>query len=467
MNSRSHYDLVVIGAGSGGYAAARTARDLGASVGIVDRGPLGGLCILRGCMPSKALLASSDRVQAIRSAVALGITTGEPRIDMPYIAARKRALVGEFAADRIDGIERFPLHRGQARFLNDRELAVGDEILEADAFVIATGSNIAPPALPGLVETGFLDSDAVLEIERIPESAIVLGGGYVGCELGQFLSRMGSHTQIVIRGEHLLSGADTDIGEALTETFRNEGIAVHVRSRMQSLRKERGRKVLRLERDGIGLDIDAEEIFYCLGRVPNIAGLDLERAGVAAHSVTGIEIDASMRTTNPRIFAVGDVTGEFLLVHIAIYQGEIAARNALSGGEERADYRLQRSHTIFTEPQIAVAGASEKELRRAGTPYVSGTYAFAEHGKAMCLGKTDGFVKMLADPNDGRILGAACIGPEASELIHEVIVAMHFNATAEQFAKIPHLHPTLAEIWTYPAEECAEKVGASAVGAGQ
>ena len=195
--------------------------------------------------------------------------------------------------------------------------------------------------------------------------------------------------------------------------------------------------------------------------------LNVNFPDVVAHSVTGIEIDESMRTTNPRIFAVGDVTGEFLLVHVAIYQGEIAARNALSGGEERADYRLQRSHTIFTEPQIAVAGASEKELQRAGTPYVSGTYAFAEHGKAMCLGKTDGFVKMLADPNDGRILGAACIGPEASELIHEVIVAMHFNATAEQFAKIPHLHPTLAEIWTYPAEECAEKVGASAVGAGQ
>ncbi|MDH2909677.1 MAG: FAD-dependent oxidoreductase [Candidatus Eremiobacteraeota bacterium] len=465
MSGRSHYDLVVIGAGSGGYAAARTARDLGASVGIVDRGPLGGLCILRGCMPSKALLASSDRVQAIRTAVALGITTGEPRVDMPYIAARKRALVGEFAADRIDGIERFPLHRGQAHFLSERELAVGDEILEADSFVIATGSNVAPHPLPGLVETGFLDSDALLDLERIPESAIVLGGGYVGCELGQFLSRMGAHTQIVIRGEHLLSGADTDIGETLTEAFRNEGIAVHVRSRMQSVRKERGRKIVRLERDGIGLDVDAEEIFYCLGRVPNIAGLGLDRAGVSAHSVTGIEIDASMRTTNPRIFAVGDVTGEFLLVHIAIYQGEIAARNALSGGDERADYRLQRSHTIFTEPQIAVAGASEKELQRAGRPYVSGSYAFAEHGKAMCLGKTDGFVKMLADPSDGRILGAACIGPEASELIHEIIVAMHFNATAEQFAKIPHLHPTLAEIWTYPAEECAEKVGASAVGA--
>ncbi|HUY11875.1 MAG TPA: dihydrolipoyl dehydrogenase [Candidatus Dormibacteraeota bacterium] len=464
MSERSQYDIVVVGAGSGGYAAARTARELGAKVGIVDRGPLGGLCILRGCMPSKALLASSDRVQSMRTAVALGLTGGEPRIDMPFIAARKRALVGEFAADRIDGIERFPLHRGNARFLSPTQLQVGNDLLEAERFIIATGSSIAPPAIPGLAESGYLDSDAVLELERIPESAIVLGGGYVGCELGQFLARMGTHTQIAIRSEHLLSGADTDIGEALTEAFRNEGIAVHTRSRMLSVRKERGVRILRLERDGIGLDIDAEEIFYCLGRVPNIEGLDLERAGVEAHNVRGIAVDGTMRTTNPNIYAIGDVTGSYLLVHVAIYEGELAARNAVTAGAERADYRLQRSHTIFTEPQIAVAGATEKELLADGVAFVSGRYAFAEHGKAMCLGKTDGFVKMLASREDGRILGASCIGPEASELIHEVIVAMHFGATAEQFAKIPHLHPTLAEIWTYPAEECAEKLGAMAVG---
>jgi pyruvate/2-oxoglutarate dehydrogenase complex dihydrolipoamide dehydrogenase (E3) component len=166
-----------------------------------------------------------------------------------------------------------------------------------------------------------------------------------------------------------------------------------------------------------------------------------------------------MRTSNPNIFAVGDVTGEYMLVHVAIYQGEVAARNACLNVGEDADYRIVSAHTVFTDPQYAAVGANEKELRRKGVPYVSGRYDFAEHGKAQCLGKTKGFVKMTAAAESGEILGAAVLGAQASELIHEVIVAMRFNATVDEFMRIPHLHPTLAEIWTYPAEECAAKLG--------
>ena len=166
-----------------------------------------------------------------------------------------------------------------------------------------------------------------------------------------------------------------------------------------------------------------------------------------------------MRTSNPNVFAVGDVTGEYMLVHVAIYQGEVAARNACLDGVERADYRLVGAHTIFTDPQIAAVGMSEKDLQRDGIAYVSGRYDFAEHGKAQCLAKTKGFVKMMADGQSGRILGAAIVGPQASELIHEIIVAMNFEATVDQFMRIPHLHPTLAEIWTYPAEICAAQLG--------
>lgn len=460
MQSPRHHDMIVVGAGSGGYAAARTSRDVGCDVALVDTGPLGGLCILRGCMPSKALLASSDAHADAREARALGISATGLSVDMPFIAARKRELVQGFAEYRIEGIETFPLYAGSARFLSPTQLLVGDAtVLEAPKFVVATGSVISPGALPGLAEAGFVDSDGLLDLETIPESVVVLGGGYTACELGQFLARMGSRTTMLIRSGHLLTETDDDVGEALTGYFREEGIAVETRTTLLDARRRGGEKVVRYLQDGVEHEAVGKEIFYALGRTPNVAGLDLERANIAYDPRGGIVVDAQMRTTNPNAYAVGDVLGERMLVHVAIYQGEIAARNACLDVGETVDYTLTGAHTVFTDPQFAAVGMSEKELSGADVPYVRGRYDFAEHGKAQCLGKTKGFVKMMADPASGRILGAAVLGPQGSELIHELIVAMRFDATVDQFMRIPHLHPTLAEIWTYPAELCAEQLG--------
>jgi pyruvate/2-oxoglutarate dehydrogenase complex dihydrolipoamide dehydrogenase (E3) component len=454
------HDMIVVGAGSGGYAAARTARDVGCDVALVDTGPLGGLCILRGCMPSKTLLASSDALQDARDARALGVHVRGIATDMPFIAARKRGLVEEFADYRIEGIERFPLYSGPARFVSPTRVLVGEStLLEAEKFVVATGSVITPGALPGLTESGYVDSDAVLDLEEIPESVVVLGGGYTACELGQFLSRMGARTTMLIRSGHVLTQSDDDVGDALTEYFREEGIDVVTRASLIEARRRNGEKVVRYLHEGSEREAAAREIFYALGRSPNVAALDLEKAGVTLAGDGGIAVDGHMRTSSPNVYAVGDVTGEYMLVHVAIYQGEVAARNACLGDRETADYRLTGAHTVFTDPQFAAVGMSEKELRAKGIGYVSGRYDFAEHGKAQCLGKTKGFVKMMADEQSGRILGAAVLGPQGSELIHEVIVAMRFDATVDQFMRIPHLHPTLAEIWTYPAEACAEQLG--------
>ncbi len=459
MTQRHRHDLVVVGAGSGGYAAARTARDIGCNVALVDHGPLGGLCILRGCMPSKALLASSDALQDARDARALGIEVDCIALDVPFIAARKRALVKEFADYRIDGIERFPLYSGVARFLSPEELLVGESTtIEADRFIIATGSVVSPSVLPGLSVTGYLDSDAVLELERIPESVVVLGGGYTACELGQFLARMGARTTMLIRSGHLLTASDDDIGDALTGYFSEEGIDVRTHVKLLEARRDGTHKAIRYVRDGREDEVTAEEIFFALGRSPNVAGLDLEKAGIA-YSSQGITVDGTMRTSNPNIAAVGDVTGDLMLVHVAIYQGEIAARNLCLSGSEEVDYSIVGAGTVFCDPQVAAVGVSEKELQRLGLPYVSGRYDFAEHGKAQCLAKTKGFVKMMAERESGRILGAAILGPQGSELIHEMIVAMSYQATVDQFMRIPHLHPTLAEIWTYPAEICAAQLG--------
>ena len=458
--NRSQFDLVVIGAGSGGYAAARTARALGASVAIVDRGPLGGLCILEGCMPSKTLIASSDLAHDVREGGALGIHAGEPRIDLKEIFARKREIIKGFAEYRTEGIERFPLFRGDARFESATTIRVGDDLLVAKNVIVATGSRIAPAVLPGLAEAGYVDSDEVLDRDVLPTSIVVLGGGYVGSELGQFLSRMGVKTTFLIRANHLLSSEDRDVGENVTAHFRDEGIDVRTGVRLSHVEVRGGEKVVRYFVGDEPGEIAAEEIFYALGRVPNVEGLGLEIAGVVCHGITGIEVGPDLRTCVPNIFAVGDVTGIYPLVHVAIYQGEIAARNAVLGTAEAADYSLQRTHTIFTDPQIAIAGRTEKELEADGVPFIAAKYAFSDHGKAVAINKTKGFVKMMAEPRTGRLLGAAVVGAEASDLIHEVVVAMYYGGTAQEFAKIPHLHPTLAEIWTYPAEELAETIAA-------
>ena len=448
------YDLVVVGAGSAGYAAARTARDLGASVALVDHGPLGGLCILRGCMPSKTLLASSDAIEEIRESEELGVIAGRPRIDFAHIMERKRKIIAGFADYRIEAIKSFPLYEGPASFDSATRLRVGaDIVLQATSFIVATGSVVAPAAVIGLEETGYVDSDAVLEAGKLPKSIVVLGGGYVGAELGQFLARMGVKTTFIIRAKHLLSSEDKDVGDALTFYFRSEGIDVRSGALVQRAERRGSKKVVHYVRDGLPGEVEADEIFYALGRVPNIAGLELERAGVCLHAITGIDVGPDLRTCVPNILAVGDVTGIHPLVHVAIYEGELAARNAVNGTSEIADYALQKTHTIFTDPQVAVAGQTEKELQTAGVPYLAGSYLFADHGKAVAINKTKGFVKMLASPSDGRILGAAIVGAHASDLIHEVIVAMYYGGTVAEFAKIPHLHPTLAEILTYPAEE--------------
>jgi len=452
------YDLVIIGAGSGGYAAARTARDLGATVALVDAGPLGGLCILRGCMPSKTLIATGDAAHHIRHAHELGVKAGEPVVDFPAVMERKRETIAGFADYRIAGIETFPVYSGAARFLSQNDVEVGGDILRSRRFVIATGSIVAPAVVPGLVEAGYFDSDGALELAEPPKSLVVLGGGYIGSELSQFFARIGVPVTILLRSRHLLSGEDEDIGLGLTEYFRAEGIPVETRALVHRVSVEDGMKVVHYTQDGVEKTHRAHEIFYALGRVPNIAGLDLEKVGVAAHPILGIEVDDTMRTTNPNVFAVGDVNGKYLLVHVAIQQGEVAARNAINDGDERIDYSLSKTHTVFTDPQVAIVGDTEKELIAKNIPFLKASYPFNDHGKAIAIGRTQGFVKMLASPEDGKILGTAILGPEASDLIHSAIVAMSFGATVFEYMKIPHLHPTLAEILTYPAEEIAELI---------
>jgi len=460
------WDFVVIGGGSAGYAAARTAADLGMRVAVVDGAEeLGGLCILRGCMPSKALIESANRARTLTRAGDFGLEVPGPHlVKAGEILRRKRALVEEFASYRREQLAsgKFELIRGRVAFESARTLRVEGRDgsvsrLEARTALIATGSVVAVPDLPGLAEAGYWTSDEALEAERLPESVVVLGGGAIALELTHYLAALGVRVTLVQRGARLLSQLDGEAGETVRGAFEKRGIRVACGTTL--LRVERSGEMKRVVfRQGDREEVaEGEELLVALGRNPALAGLGLESAGVRTERgrvVTG----ANQETSVPGIFAAGDVCSPLEVVHLAIAQGEVAAWNAgirlgaNAGPDREMDYRL-KLFGVFCEPQVAVVGASERELRESGRAYVVARHPFGDHGMSMVKGETDGEVKLVADPGTGEILGGMVVGPEGVELIHEVAVAMRFRATVGDLAGVPHYHPSLSEIWTYPAEE--------------
>ncbi|MFQ5451431.1 MAG: dihydrolipoyl dehydrogenase family protein [Nitrospinaceae bacterium] len=454
------YDVVVIGGGSAGYAAADAAQTANARVAIIDHGPLGGLCILRGCMPTKTILRSSDVMALMRRAAEFGLTPVRPEANLGAIIDRKNRIIEEFTRYRVEQLRhpRFTLVEGPAAFVSAGEVKAGDRVLTAKNFIIATGSRIADFPGYGLEEAGCVTSDDVLEMREAPRSMIVLGAGAVAAELAQFFARIGVKIHLIQRSRHILSKGDEDLARPVEARFREEGMEVYTGTRLIRAFREGGRRTVCFEHEGKEKSVTAEAILQALGRRPNIDGLRLDAAGVKTEKGR-IAVDDAMRTSQPNIFAVGDVNGRHEIVHIAIQQGEIAAHNAVHPGEpaHRMDERLKAS-VVFTDPAVASVGLSEKECRGENLPYLKATYPFNDHGKSICLGETHGHVKLMCHPQTGEIIGGHIVGPEAGELIHQLIAVMHFHGTVFDLARMPHYHPTLSEILTYPAEELLRKI---------
>jgi pyruvate/2-oxoglutarate dehydrogenase complex dihydrolipoamide dehydrogenase (E3) component len=468
------YDFAVIGGGSAGYAAARTAVDLGLKTVVIDGAEeLGGLCILRGCMPSKILIESANRAASFRHAAEFGLGARVEAVDTRFIRERKRRLIRDFADYRRGQLEdgRFTLVRGGGHFedadADGVRIAVAlregaRRSITARTALIATGSAINLPPLPGLGAAGFWTSDTVLDASEIPGSFVVLGGGAIALEMAHALGGIGRKVTVIQRGRQLLTGIDGDLAEVVQRSLVRRGIGVHCGTKLLRVESSPGGKTVVFEEDGAERQVQAAEILVALGRNPALAGLGLEEAGIELNAAGQVRATLAQQTTQPRVFAAGDACGPLDVVHLAVQQGEIAAKNAalvMRGAPvaHEMDYRC-RLFGVFTEPQVAVVGLSEAEARVRGIPYASATYPFNDHGKSMIMGEMEGFVKLLADPVTGAILGGAAAGPEATELIHEVMLALYLGATVLQLATAPHYHPTLSEIWTYPAEELAEKV---------
>lgn len=467
MSERQYdYDVVVIGAGSGGFAAARTAAGQGLKTALLDGATeLGGLCILRGCMPTKALLYAAEIHHLARSAQTWGIRTEDVSANWQQVLARKDAMIRDFADYRRDQLAKGKFHfiheQGSFENAHTLKLSGGGKVTSAH-FVIATGSAVAPSPLAALSEVGFITSDDAIRLPRLPRSLVVLGGGAVAVEFAQLFVRLGVRVSMIQRSDYILHGFDKEAAEVVQDVLRREGVTLYTGTKLTDARRLGDGKEVVFEHQGETVRVRGEEIFYGLGRVPNVQSLGLERAGVQVE-YGRIVTDLQMRTTSSHIFAAGDCTGLHEIVHIAIQQGEIAAQNIAHPEKLKSiDYRLL-TEVIFTDPQVAVVGLTEKRAHVRNIPYLTASYPFSDHGKSLIMDAKDGFVKLLADPQTGEIIGGCCAGPQGGELIHEIIAVMHKRMTVHELAAMPHYHPTLAEIWTYPAEELADQISVKTV----
>ncbi len=456
------YDFLILGGGSAGFNAARTAVSLGLRTAIVDGArDLGGLCILRGCMPSKTLIYMAEVLHLAQKGKTFGLKIPSARADMKAINARKKKIIADFADYRVDALTsgKFDLIRAHARFLDPHTVALSNgKKIHAKHILIGTGSKVSVPPVPGLAETPCWTSDDVLDLDFIPKSVIVLGGGIVACELAQFLHRIGARVTLVQRSPNILRDHSEDASCVVQKAFVDEGIELFAGTKLGKISGDSRGVTVKFVHNGKTITRRAAHLFNALGREPNTAALNLAAAGVRARPNGQIVINRWQQTSAPHIYAAGDCSGPAEIVHIAIQQGELAARHAAAVKKLKpVDYSLMLN-VVFTDPQLATIGVLERDLDERGVNYLRASYPFDDHGKSILMEANYGYVKVLAEPKRGRILGAEIVGKDAGELIHCFSGPLAMRATVFDLLRAPWYHPTLAEIITYPLEEIAEEI---------
>jgi mercuric reductase len=441
------YDLLVLGGGSAAFAAAITARDAGRAVALVESGVLGGTCVNVGCVPSKALLAAGEAAwQAARHRFD-GVPHATGRVDVADLVAAKDELVAQLRqAKYVDLVNTygFDVIPGRGRFVDPATVEVAGRRVRAGAFLIATGASPAAPPVPGLAEAGCLTSTTAVELKDTPRRLAVLGANAVGLELGQYFLHLGAEVSFVEVADRIAPFEEPEVSAALAEVLVEQGARVLTGARVRTVARRGEVRVLDVEVDGETVEVAAEELLVATGRSPNTTGLGLDAAGVAVDERGAVAVDAGLRTSNPRVWAAGDVTGAAQLVYVSAYHGALAAGNALLGADRRVDYTgLPR--VIFTAPQLAAAGLTEAQARAAGHQVKVAVLPLSAVPRALVARETHGLVKLVADAATDRLLGASVLGAGAGDVIQSAVLAIRHGITAAELAATFHPYLTMAE----------------------
>jgi dihydrolipoamide dehydrogenase len=446
-------NVVVIGAGPGGYVCAIRLAQLGQKVTVVEKDALGGTCLNIGCIPSKALIAAGALMDRIRNATAMGLTVEGMKLDLPKLIEWKEGIVKRLTGGvgtllKQHGVEHV---KGTAKLAGKGQVDVGGKVLAYDDLVIATGS--VPIGIPGFAidEKRVWSSTGALVPDRVPKHLLVIGGGYIGLELGILYRKLGSEVTVVEYTDGALPGQDRDCVKVIERSLKKQKIKLLVRHGAKGYEAKGKQLFVKVEnRDGGDDTLECDQILCTVGRKPFTDGLGLEQLGLKTDEKGFLKVDKQMRTSVPNVYAIGDVAGQPMLAHKGSREGLVAAA-VIAGQKEEYDARCVPA-VIFTAPEMASVGLLEEQAKEQGREVKLGTFPFAASGRAMSLMDTEGFVKIIADAATDEVLGVHMVGPEVTELIAEAALAIELGATSEDIARTIHAHPTLPETLMEAAE---------------
>lgn len=441
-------DLVVVGGGSAGFAAAIRAADLGASVAIVEGGALGGTCVNVGCVPSKTLIRAAETFYRLRHHPFAGISAEPKPLDFRAVIQQKRDLVTELQQAKYwDVLAAYPsimLLRGRARFRPDGVLEIDGQSVRARKIVLTMGASPWAAPIPGLSDVPYLTSTTIMELEALPERLIAIGGGAVGLELAQAFARFGSKVTVLEALPRIVPPEDADVGEALAGYLREEGIDVRTAVKITQVAGGPGAYRVEIEEDGERRTIEADQLLVATGRRPNTADMGLEEAGIRLGKKGEVLVNEYLESSREGIYAAGDVIGDPAFVYVAAYAGSLAAENALNGNAKRYDLSVVPRVT-FTDPAVASVGLTEIEARRQGLPIVVSKLPMSHVPQAIAARDTRGFIKLVAHEETNQLVGAHILAPEAGDIIEQAVMAMRFGIRIEEVASLLHPYLTNAE----------------------
>lgn len=442
------YDLIVLGGGMAGLPVAMKCAYSGMDTALIEQDLLGGTCLNRGCIPTKTMIRSAEVANLVQRSEEFGIhIDGDVSTDMEAIVDRKDTVVKSIREDSYENVEdndNLTLIEEHGVFESTNELRVGDRTITAERIVINTGARPSKPPIDGLDEVETLDSTDMLFLDSVPDSLVVVGGGYVGCEYAQMYSRFGADVTVIQRPDRLLPREEPDVSAVIEDVFADEDIDVHTDTSVAAL--ESAGDAISVEADGPGgtLEVTTTDVLLAVGRTPNTDEIGLDAAGVETTEQGFVETDDSFATTADGVYAIGDVSGPPMFTHSARDDADLLYRHLAKDEEVSIEGRAV-PWAVFTDPQAGHVGLTEQEARDEGYEVGVGRQDFATQGKPKALGETDGFVKLVTDAETDELLGAHVVGEQGAEIVHELVLAIELGATAEDVANTMHIHPTLPE----------------------